>query len=139
MTHRRHLPVPAVSVTAQCESTIRQTPCRSRWCWSRPARRYRSGEVVCDGTETVLPFGALGISGGALDFQVPHGQTVPDGVAWFSVVLAPSGSADGMDPAGDCSASGLDVAENPLGSPSVAANETADAILDAALACDSGA
>jgi hypothetical protein len=127
-----------VSVTAQCESTNPADVVPFEVVLESTGQAVRSGEVGCDGTETVLPFGALGISGGAIDFQVPHGQSVPDGVAWFSAVLAPSASADGMDPAGDCSASGLDVADDPLSSPSDAATDTADAILDAALACDSG-
>ncbi|GAA4699581.1 hypothetical protein APR04_003962 [Promicromonospora umidemergens] len=138
MTYRRHLPAPAVSVTARCESTNPADTVPFEVVLESTGQAYRSGEVVCDGTETVLPFGALGISGGAIDLRVPHGQTVPDGVARFSAVLAPSASADGTDPAGDCSASGLDVADDPLSSPSDAATDTADAILDAALACDSG-
>jgi hypothetical protein len=139
MTYRRHLPAPAVSVTAQCESTNPADTVPFEVVLESTGQAYRSGEVVCDGTETVLPFGALGISGGSIDFQVPHGQSVPDGVARFWAVLAPSAGAEGMDPAGDCSSSGLEVAENPLGSPSAAATDTADAILDAALACDSEA
>ncbi|WP_036958963.1 hypothetical protein [Promicromonospora kroppenstedtii] len=138
MTHRRHLPAPAVAATARCESTDPTDTVPFEVVEESTGQAFRSGEVVCDGTESVLPFGAPGISGGAVDLQVPFGQTVPDGVAWFSVVLASSGSADDLDPAGDCSASGLDVADDPLGSPSDAATDTADAILDAALACDSG-
>jgi hypothetical protein len=138
MTYRRHLPAPALSVTARCESTDPADTVPFEVLEESTGQTFRTGEVVCDGTETVLPLGAPGISGGAVDFQVPREQTMPDGVAWFSAVLAPSAGAGDVDPAGDCSASGLDVAENPLGSPSDAATDTADAILDAALACDSG-
>ncbi|WP_454851003.1 hypothetical protein [Promicromonospora soli] len=140
MTYRGQAPAPAVSVRAQCESTNPADTVPFEVVLESTGQAFRSGEVVCDGTEKVLPFGALGVSEGVFDIQVPHGQVVPDGVARFWAVLAPSAGygAGGGDSAGDCSASGIDVADNPLGSPSDAATDTADAILDAALACDSG-
>jgi hypothetical protein len=138
MTHRGSAPAPAVSVTAQCESSNPADTVRFEVVLQLTGQAFRSGEGVCDGTETVLPFGALGISDGAFDIQVPLEQGLPDGVARFWAVLAPTAGGGGRDAAGDCSASGLDVAHNPPSSPSEAAGDTAEAILGAALACDSG-
>lgn len=137
MTYRRHLPAPAVSVTAQCESTDPADTVPFEVVLESTGQAFRSGEVVCDGTETVLPFGALGISGGVIDVQVPFGQSVPDGVARFWAVLAPSAGAGGGGGEGDCSAQGLEIADGPS-LPDGAAGDTAGEILEAALDCDSG-
>jgi hypothetical protein len=139
MTHRGRMPAPAVSVTAQCESSNPADTVPFEVVLQFTGQVYRSGEVACDGTETVLPFGALGISMDLLDIRVPYDQGVPDGVARFWAVLEPSAggfAADGGD--GGCSASGLDVAHNPPSSPNQTAAATAQTILDAALACDYG-
>lgn len=138
MTHRGRMPAPAVSVTAQCESSNPADTVPFEVVLQFTGQVYRSGEVACDGTATVLPFGALGISVDLLDIRV---QGAPDGVARFWAVLAPSAGgfgAGGGDADGGCSASGLDVANNPPSSPNEAAGATAQAILEAALACDYG-
>jgi hypothetical protein len=140
MTYRRHLPAPAVSLTARCESTDPEDTVPLEVVQQSTGQAVRSGLVTCDGNETVLPFGAFGISEGALDIQVPFGQVVPDGVAGFWAVLAPSagaGTAPGAA-AGDCSADGFESPDDAPSLPDGAAGETAEAILEAARSCDSG-
>lgn len=142
MTHRGSMPAPAVSVTAQCESSNPEDTVPFEVVLQSTGQVYRSGEVACDGTATVLPFGALGISVDVLDIRVPSDHGVPDGVARFWAVLAPSAGGLGggrVDRAGGCSAGTLDVANNVPISPNEAAGATAQAILEAALACDYGA
>jgi hypothetical protein len=140
LTHRGYPPAPAVSLTARCESSDPGDTVPLEVVQQSTGQAVRSGVVTCDGNETVLPFGALGISEGALDIQVPFGQVVPDGVARLWAVLAPSAGAGTASraAAGDCSADGFESPDDAPSLPDGAAGETAEAILEAARGCDSG-
>jgi hypothetical protein len=118
-------------VTAQCESSDPDDVVRYEVVQAYINESFASGEVPCDGSR----FESKPVVGGGEEVVDIRLTSVPDGVARLWATLAPN--AGGGDAAGDCSADGLDLAYDPANSPSAGAGATAEAIVDAALACDS--
>ena len=135
LTQRGYSTDGVVSVTAQCESSNPADSVPFDVVLPSTGNVLGSGEVACDGAESVTPLGVLAGGGEVLDIRLGE---VPDGVARLSAVLAPGAAGSGGD-ASDCSASGLDMVYDPANSPSEAAGATAQAIVEAATACDSDA
>ncbi|MDR7382930.1 hypothetical protein [Promicromonospora iranensis] len=131
LTQRGYVTTGTPSVTAECESSDPTDTVRYELATSS-GEDLRSGEVPCDGS----PFQSEPVVGGgeeAVDIRLTD---VPDGVARFWAVLAPGDSARG-DVAGECSARSLDMEYDPANAPTEAAGAAAQAIVDAARACDS--
>lgn len=90
-----------------------------------------TAQLTCDGEETTEPLGVLSGGENALDLRLVD---VSDGTARAWVSLQPAASDDS---AGACSAEGTDLRWDPANSPGAAAGATAEALVNAALACDS--
>ncbi|WP_275001976.1 hypothetical protein [Promicromonospora iranensis] len=131
LTQFRSVTTGTPSVTAQCESSDPDDVVRYEVVQPSINESFASGEVPCDGST----FESKPVVGGGEDVVDIRLTSVPDGVARLWATLAPN--AGGGDAAGDCSADGLGLAYDPANSPSAGAGATAEAIVDAALACDS--
>ncbi|MEV0894471.1 hypothetical protein [Promicromonospora sp. NPDC050262] len=119
-------------ITAECESadpadTVSIEVARN------PGEPFVSFAVPCDGERFV----SQAVVGGGEEVVDLRLASVPDGVARFWATLTPNTGDTGGEAAGDCSADGLDLAYDPANSPSEGAGAKAEAIVDAALACDS--
>lgn len=125
-------------ITAECESANPEDEVSIEVVRPSTDESFATFDVPCDGE----PFVSDPVVGGGeeevIDIRLAN---VPDGVARFWATLAPEaggggGNDGGGDAAGACSADGLGLAYDPANSPNEAAGATAEAIVDAALACD---
>lgn len=130
-TQRGYVTTGTPSVTARCESTDPADVVRYELVQPSTDEAFGSGEVPCDGSE----FESAAVVGGGEEGVDIRLTALPDGVGRFWAVLAPT--ADGGNAADECSASNLGMAYDPANSPSEAAGATAQAIVEAAQACDS--
>ncbi|MEV0949754.1 hypothetical protein [Promicromonospora sp. NPDC050249] len=130
LTRRGYVTTGTPTVTAQCESTD-PTDTVTYELYTPSSGVFGTGKVPCDGST----FESEPVVGGAEESVDVRLTDVPDGVARLWAVLAPG---DGGDSAAGCSADGLTMAYDPSRSPSAGASATAQAIVEAALACDSG-
>ncbi|WP_129782983.1 hypothetical protein [Promicromonospora panici] len=131
LTQRGYVTTGTPSVTAECESTAPADVVTYEVVQPSTNEALGSGEVPCDGS----PFESDPVVGGgeeAVDIRL---TSVPDGVARFWAALAPT--SDGGNASAECSASNLDMQYAPANSPSPNAGTTAQAIVNAASACDS--
>jgi hypothetical protein len=130
LTQHGYVTTGTPSVTAECESA---DPADSVTYELATASGgvFGSGQVPCDGS----PFESESVVGGGEGVVDIRLTSVPDGVARFWATLAPP--ADGGNSAAECSASNLGMDYDPANSPSEAAGGTAQAIVEAATACDS--
>lgn len=120
-------------ITAECNSTNPRDEVSIEIVQPSTDESFATFDVTCDGEPFVSP-SVEGGGGEVLDIRL---ASVPDGVSRFWATLAPDADgAGGGDAAGACSADGLDSAFDPANAPSEAAGATAEAIVDAALACD---
>jgi hypothetical protein len=122
-----------MSVTARCESSNPADTVGFEVTQPSTGALLGSGSITCDGEQSATSVGVLDGGSELLDIRLTD---VPDGVARLWAVLAP-GSGDGGDVAAECSAGGLTMEYDPSRSPSEGASATAQALVDAALACDS--
>lgn len=129
LTRRGYVTTGTPTVTAQCESTDPKDTVTYE-LYTPSSGVFGTGEVPCDGSA----FESEPVVGGAEESVDVRLTDVPDGVARLWAVLAPG---DGGDSAAGCSADGLTMAYDPSRSPSAGASATAQAIVEAALACDS--
>ncbi|GAA2236755.1 hypothetical protein GCM10010413_41520 [Promicromonospora sukumoe] len=125
-------------ITAECESTDPADVVSIEVVQPSTDESFATFDVPCDGERFVSDEVVGGGSEEVVDLRL---ASVPDGVSRFWATLAPnadgsSGGGGGADAAGACSADGLDLPHDPPSSPSAAAGATAQAVLDAALACD---
>lgn len=132
-TQRGYVTTGTPVVTARCESTNPGDVVPFEAVQPSTGDVFASGEVRCDGDEFVSP-SVVGGGEEAVDIRL---ASVPNGVARFWATLAPNVDGSGGEAAGDCSADGLDLSYDPANSPSEGAGAKAEAIVDAALACDS--
>ncbi|MFD7021252.1 hypothetical protein [Promicromonospora sukumoe] len=121
-------------ITAECNSTDPQDEVSIEVVQPSTDESFATFDVPCDG-ERFVSASVQGGGGEVIDIRL---ASVPDGVSRFWATLAPNadGGSGGGDAAGACSADGLDLPHDPPSSPSAAAGATAQAVLDAALACD---
>ncbi|MFI2361864.1 hypothetical protein [Promicromonospora sp. NPDC019610] len=135
-THFGYSTIGTPVVTAECESGDPADTVSIEVVQPSTDESFASFDVPCDGERFVSP-SVVGGGGEVVDLRL---ASVPDGVARFWATLAPnaggSGGSDG-EAARACSADGLDLAYDPANSPSEGAGAKAEAIVDAALACDS--
>lgn len=120
-------------LTAQCESVSAGDSVPFEIVVPSTQDVVGSGSIQCDATQQVTAIEVPDVGGEVLDIRLGD---VPDGVARFEAVLAPSGGGGG-DPGAECSASGLTEEYDPGRSPSEGASATAAAIVAAAQDCDS--
>jgi hypothetical protein len=119
------------TVTAECESTDPADSVAFEVVQPSTDQVLGSGEVPCDGSPSESG-PVVGGGEGVADIRL---TAVPDGVARFWAVLAPT--SDGGNAAAECSASNLGMGYDPANAPTEAAGTTAAAIVEAATACDS--
>lgn len=134
LTRRGYVTTGTPSVTAECEST-NPADTVTYELYTPSSGVFGTGEVPCDGST----FESDPVVGGGQESVDIRLTDVPDGVARLWAVLAPGSGdgGDGGDAAADCSAGGLTMTYDPARSPSEGAGATAQAIVEAALACDS--
>ncbi|MGW2092016.1 hypothetical protein [Promicromonospora sukumoe] len=122
-------------ITAECNSTDPQDEVSIEVVQPSTDESFATFDVPCDGERFVSP---EVVGGGAEEVVDLRLASVPDGVSRFWATLAPDadGGSGGGDAAGACSADGLGSAFDPANAQSEAAAATAEAIVDAALACD---
>ncbi|WP_036958970.1 hypothetical protein [Promicromonospora kroppenstedtii] len=131
-TQRGYVTTGTPAIRAQCESLDPDDVVRYEVMQSNES--FASGEVPCNRSA----FESGDVIGGAEEAIDIRLTSVPDGVTRFWATLAPKtdDGATGGDAAGACSADGLGSSFDPANAPSEASGATAEAIVDAALACD---
>lgn len=133
MTQLGHSTDGAMRVVGRCESSDPADRLPIDLVLPSTGAVLASTQITCDGQEAGTAVGVLAGGTEVVDIRLP---SVPDGVARLWVDVEPEASGGG-DAAGECSASGMAMEYDPAGSPVAAAGETAAAIVEAALACDS--
>lgn len=130
-TQRGSVTTGTPSVTAQCESADPDDVVRYELVQQSTNESFASGEVVCNRS---VDESAEVVGGGESSVDIRL-TSVPDGVARFWATFAPA--SDAANVAAECSASDLGMQYAPANSPSPNAGTTAQAIVNAASACDS--